>query len=86
MITQSRQNVLEKCPDKRATNTAKIGELYYTALGTGRRTHNAIGMANRAPAGRRNNARILASVRVVASKGITKDSEICLAYGSGYNV
>ena len=83
---QTELEFLGTYPDKRATHTAKIDDTYYTALGTGKRTHNAIGMANRAPKGRRNNARILASGRVVASKGIPKDNEIFLAYGAGYRI
>ena len=85
-LAQTEVEFLETYPDKRATHTAKIDDTYYTALGTGKRTHNAIGMANRAPKGRRNNARILASGRVVASKRIPKDSEIFLAYGSSYRI
>ena len=85
-LAQTEVEFLETYPDKRATHTAKIDDTYYTALGTGKRTHNAIGMANRAPKGRRNNARILASGRVVASKKIPMDSEIFLAYGSGYRI
>ena len=85
-LAQTEVEFLETYPDKRATHTAKIDDTYYTSLGTGKRTHNAIGMANRAPKGRRNNARILASGRVVASKGIPKDSEIFLAYGSSYRI
>jgi len=85
-LAQTEVEFLETYPDKRATHTAKIDDTYYTSLGTGKRTHNAIGMANRAPKGRRNNARILASGRVVASKGIPKDSEIFLAYGGSYRI
>ena len=85
-VAQAESEFLETYPDKRATHTAKIDDMYYTALGSGKRTHNAIGMANRAPKGRRNNARILASGRVVASKGIPKDSEIFLAYGGSYRI
>ena len=85
-LAQTEVEFLETYPDKRATHTAKIDDTYYTSLGTGKRTHNAIGMANRAPKGRRNNARILASGRVVASKLIPKDSEIFLAYGSSYRI
>jgi len=85
-LAQTEVELLETYPDKRATHTGKIDGTYYTALGTGKRTHNAIGMANRAPKGRRNNARILASGRVVASKKIPMDSEIFLAYGSGYRI
>ena len=85
-VVQTESEFLEAYPDKRATHTAVIDDTYYTALGTGKRTHNAIGMANRAPKGRRNNARILASGRVVASKGISKGSEVFLAYGSSYRI
>ena len=85
-LAQTEVEFLETYPDKRATHTAKIDDTYYTSLGTGKRTHNAIGMANRAPKGRRNNARILASGRVVASKKIPMDSEIFLAYGSSYRI
>ena len=85
-LAQTEVEFLETYPDKRATHTAKIDDTYYTALGTGKRTHNAIGMANRAPKGRRNNARILASGRVVASKKIPMDSAIFLAYGSGCRI
>ena len=86
-LVQTESEFLEIYPDKQATHTTKIDDTYYTALGTGKRTHNAIGiMANRAPKGRRNSARILASGRVVASKGISKGSEVFLAYGSSYRI
>ena len=85
-VRQSRDEFIEQHPDGRATHTARIGDHYYTALGTGRGTQNAIGMLNRAPRGGRNNARILASGRVVASQRIPMDREIFLAYGGSYRI
>ena len=87
-IKQNETEFLEDYPDSRATHTAKINGSYYTALGTGRRTHNGIGMGNRAASGRRNNAKILSSGRVVATKNIGQkgDEEIFIAYGRGYKI
>ena len=73
-------------PSGRATHTAKVGNHFYTALGAGNRTHNQVGMLNTAPRGERNNARLLASGRVVASRGVKKDDELLLAYGSSYKI
>ena len=55
-VRQTEDEFLADNPDGRATHTAKVGEYYHTALGTGRGTQNAIGMLNRAPRGGRNNA------------------------------
>ena len=59
-------------PDGRDTHTAKIERHFYTAYGTGIRTHSQIGMANTARGGARNNAKLLASGRVVASQSTPK--------------
>lgn len=73
-------------PSGRATHTAKVGNYYYTAKGAGNRTHNAIGMLNTAGRGGRNNARLLASGRVVTTRGVKKDDELLLAYGASYKI
>ena len=66
--------------------TVKQTEHYYTALGAGDRTQNQVGMLNTAPRGERNNARLLASGRVVTSRNVKKDDELLLAYGSSYKI
>jgi len=69
-------------PDGIDTRTARIGRHYYTAYGTGVRTHNQIGVANTARSGAINNAKLLVgSGRVAASQNIPKNREILLAYG-----
>ena len=74
-------------PSGRATHTAKVGNHFYTAKGAGNRTHNAIGMLNNAAkTGLRNNAKLLASGRVVASRGVKQGDELLLAYGSSYKI
>jgi len=75
-------------PDGRGTHTARVGQFFYTALGNnnGVRTNNAVGLINRANAGARNNVRILGSGRVVATRRISKDEEIFLAYGGSYRI
>ena len=73
-------------PSGRATHTAKVGSHYYTALGAGSRTHNQVGMINTASSGGRNNARLLASGRVAATRGIKQGDELLLAYGSSYRI
>ena len=74
-------------PSGRATHTAKVGKHFYTAKGAGNRTHNAIGMLNNAgKTGLRNNAKLLASGRVVASRGVKQGDELLLAYGSSYKI
>ncbi len=73
-------------PSGRATHTAKVGNHYYTALGAGFRTHNQVGMLNTAGRGGRNNAKLLASGRVVASRGVKKGDELLLAYGTSYRI
>ena len=86
-IKQTEAQFRDEHPSGRATHTAKIGSHYYTALGAGNRTHNQIGMLNTAPRGERNNARLLASGRVVASRGgVKRDDELLLAYGSSYRI
>ena len=73
-------------PDGRDSHTAKIGRHFYTAYGTGIRTHTQIGMANTARGGARNNAKLLGSGRVAASQNIPKNREILLAYGGSFQV
>jgi len=68
------------------THSARVGQFYYTALGTGKRTHSAVGLINRASSGARNNARILGSGRVVATRLIPRDEEVFLAYGGSYRI
>ena len=86
-VRQNEAGFLQTYPDKRATHTALVNEVYYTAMGTGKRTQNAIGLANRAPSGRRNNARIMKSGRVIAPRPIVAGpGEIFLAYGNGYKI
>ena len=71
-VKQSPAEFKASYPDKKRkpTHTARVGQFYYTALGTGVRTNNAVGLINRASAGARNNARILGSGRVVATRRI----------------
>ena len=83
---QKKAEFLESHPSGRATHTAIIKGDYFTATGVGNRTHNAIGMINNAGRGGRNNARLLASGRVVTSRNVKKDDELLLAYGSSYSI
>ena len=83
---QKKAEFLESHPSGRATHPAIIKGDYFTATGVGNRTHNAIGMINNAGRGGRNNARLLASGRVVTSRNVKKDDELLLAYGSSYNI
>ena len=85
-VKQTEAQFRDEHPSGRATHTAKIGSHMYTALGAGNRTLNQIGMLNTASKGGRNNARLLASGRVVASRGVKKDDELLLAYGSSYKI
>ena len=85
-IKQTEAQFRDEHPSGRATHTAKIGSHYYTALGAGNRTQNQVGLLNTASKGGRNNARLLASGRVVASRGVKKDDELLLTYGSSYNI
>ena len=86
IVDQSEDEFLASYPDARATHTSKIKDRYNAALGEGARTQNGIGMANRAPRGRKNNAKILASGRVVATQGTPPEREIFLAYGQGFKI
>ena len=84
---QTEAHFRDEHPSGRATHTAKIKNHYYTVLGAGDRTHNRVEMLNTAPRGERNNARLLASGRVVASRGgVKKDDELLLATGSSYKI
>ena len=83
---QKKAEFLESHPSGRATHTAIIKGDYFTATGVGNRTHNAIGMINNAGRGGRNNARLLASGRVITSRNVKKDDELLLAYGSSYSI
>ena len=85
-VKQSPAEFKASYPDGRGTHTARVGQFFYTALGTGKRTHSAVGLINRASSGARNNARILASGRVVATRRIFQDEEIFLAYGGSYRI
>jgi len=85
-IKQTEAEFLQSHPSGRATHSAKIKNHFYTATGVGNRTHNAIGMINNAGRGGRNNARLLASGRVVTSRNVKKYDELLLAYGSSYNI
>ena len=87
-VKQSPAEFKASYPDKKnkPTHSARVGQFYYTALGTGKRTHSAVGLINRASAGARNNARILGSGRVVATRLIPRDQEIFLAYGGSYRI
>jgi hypothetical protein len=84
-VRQTLDEFMAEHPSGRATHTAKVGNHYYTALEAGPRT-NQVGMLNTAGRGGRNNARLLASGRVVASRGVKKDDELLLAYGSSYRI
>ena len=86
-VKQTEAQFRDEHPSGRATHTAKTGSHYYTALGAGNRIQNQIGMLNTAPRGERNSARLLASGRVVVSRGgVKKDDELFLAYGSSYKI
>ena len=85
-VKQTEAQFRDEHPSGRATHTAKIGSHYYTALGAGNRTQNQVGMLNTAPRGERNNARLLASGRVVTSRNVKFDDELLLAYGSSYRI
>ena len=85
-VKQTEAQFRDEHPSGRATHSAKIKNHYYTALGAGDRTHNQAGMLNTAPRGERNNARLLTSGRVVASRGVKKDGELLLAYGNSYKI
>ena len=87
-LKQSPAEFKASYPDKKnkPTHSARVGQFYYTALGTGKRTHSAVGLINRASAGARNNARILGSGRVVATRLIPENEEVFLAYGGSYRI
>ena len=87
-VKQSPAEFKASYPDKKnkPTHSARVGQFYYTALGTGKRTHSAVGLINRASAGARNNARILGSGRVVSTRRIPENEEIFLAYGSSFRI
>ena len=86
-VKQTPAEFKNEYPSGRATHTAKVGNYYYTAKGAGNRTHNAIGTLNTAgKTGLRNNARLLASGRVVTTRGVKKDDELLLAYSSAYRI
>ena len=69
------------------THTARVGQFYYTALGNNDvRKNNAVGLINRASSGARNNARILGSGRVVATRRIPENEEVFLAYGGSFTI
>ena len=84
--TEQKKEFLESHPSGRATHTVIIKGEYFSATGVGNRTHNAIGMLNTAPRGGRNNARLLASGRVVTTRNVKLDDELLLAYGSSYSI
>lgn len=68
-------------PSGRATHVwTADGRVYYDAQ------HARCGKLNRAPRGGRNNARILKSGRIIATRRINCGDEILVAYGRGYNV
>ena len=85
-VKQTPAEFKESHPSGRATHTANLGGYFYTALGAGFRTHDAIGMINTAPRGERNNARLLASGRVVTSRNVKLGDELLLAYGSSFRI
>ena len=87
-LKQSPAEFKASYPDKKnkPTHSARVGQFYYTALGTGKRTHSAVGLINRASAGARNNARILGSGRVVSTRRIPENEEVFLAYGGSYRI
>ena len=86
-VKQSPAEFKNDHPSGRATHTALVGNHYYTAKGVGNRTHNAIVFFNTArSSGMRNNARLLASGRVVTTRGVKKDDKLLLAYGASYKI
>ena len=88
-VKQSPAEFKASYPDKKnkPTHSARVGQFYYTAMGNNdARKNNAVGLINRASAGARNNARILGSGRVVATRLIPRDQEIFLAYGGSYRI
>ena len=78
IIKRSEDAFMLAHPDGIDTHTARIGRHYYTAYGTGVRTHNQIGMANTARGGTRNNAKLLGSGRGAASQNIPKTEKFYL--------
>ena len=80
---ETQAEFLRRFPDRRATHTAEIGNLYYTASNP---AANPAGMTNRAPRGKRNNARLAKPSAVKARDPIPAGREILLAYGSDYNI
>ena len=89
IIATKRQNeaeFLKSHPSGKATHSAKVKGEFFTALGAGDRRNNAIEMLNTAGSGGRNNARLLASGRVVTTRNVKKDDELLLAYGSSYRI
>ena len=85
-VKQTEAQFKDEHPSGRATHTAKIGSHYYTALGAGNRTQNQVGMLNNAGRGGRNNAKLLASGRVITSRNVKKDDELLLSYGSSCKI
>lgn len=75
---------LARYPNRRATHVALVHGTYYDA----RDAHKSVaGMANRAPSGGRNNARINGNGRLeITAKTVPSGREILLSYGAGYRL
>ena len=88
-LKQSPAEFKASYPDKRnkPTHSARVGQFYYTAMGNNDvRKNNTVGLINRASAGARNNARILGSGRVVATRRIPENEAFFLAYGGNFRI
>lgn len=71
-------------PSGRATHVwSADGRTFYDARDANK---SVAGMANRAPKGKRNNARITGSGSIIATARIPADREILVSYGSGYRI
>lgn len=77
----TRRAFLRRYPTGRATHVwLHRNGLYYDATGAD------VGKFNRAPAGQRNNLRILQSGRIVTQRAIRAGEELTVGYGSAFRV
>ena len=76
---------LAKYPSGKATHVwaPRAGGVYYDAKDSKK---SVAGMANRAPSGGRNNARITGGGKIQANSKIPEGREILVGYGPGYKI
>ena len=80
----TRNQFQAKYPSGKATHVWKgPGDTYYDAEDDAK---SVSGMANRAPAGKRNNARITGGGKVKTTRPIKAGEEITVSYGQGYRI